>query len=559
MSEDTASWDRAALALQILTVADAGIGGAVIRMRAGPARDSVLDPLTARNPRKIYPAISHDQLFGGIDLAATLESSQLIENESFFIRKCTIVLTMSERCGVALAAKLAQELDKDAGHLIIALDEGAEQDEHTPPALAEQLALHIEPQGRMPPGWAPVPAGTGISAAGVKTTPEAIEALAALAAAFGIDSMRAPLLALRVARAHAALQGRSIITQEDVGVAAELTYPQRATRVPHESETPEVPPSPPEDPPEDLPEEDGTQDGETMQLPDGDMLLAAVKALLPSDLLAGLVPAGTTRGSSGAGAGQRRKGNRRGRPLPSRPGRLDGRARIDLVATLRAAAPWQTLRKGSVPAGTRSHTSLHIRPSDIRLKRFEEHSDRLLIFTVDASGSAAMARLNEAKGAVELLLGQAYAARDHVALIAFRGTDAELLLPPTRSLVQTKRRLAELPGGGGTPLAAGLQNAALLAEQSRAKGLSPTVILLTDGRANIALDGRPDRKAAQEDADRMASVMTTQNVASLVIDMSNRPQDPLRTLAARLNAPYLAMPRADAERLSAAVSGALDG
>ncbi|MFK7765184.1 MAG: VWA domain-containing protein, partial [Roseobacter sp.] len=204
-------------------------------------------------------------------------------------------------------------------------------------------------------------------------------------------------------------------------------------------------------------------------------------------------------------------------------------------------------------------TSLHIRPSDIRLKRFEEHSDRLLIFTVDASGSAAMARLNEAKGAVELLLGQAYAARDHVALIAFRGTEAELLLPPTRSLVQTKRRLAELPGGGGTPLAAGLQNAALLAEQSRAKGLSPTVVLLTDGRANIALDGRPDRKAAQEDADRIAGILTAQNIAALVIDMSNRPQDALRTLAARLNAAYVAMPRADAERLSAAVSGALEG
>jgi magnesium chelatase subunit D len=284
------------------------------------------------------------------------------------------------------------------------------------------------------------------------------------------------------------------------------------------------------------------------------MLVAAVRALLPPDLLAGLVPAGTGRIQTGGGAGQKRKGNRRGRPLPSRPGRLDGRARIDLVATLRAAAPWQPLRKESAPHGA----GLRIRPSDIRLKRFQEQSDRLLIFTVDASGSAAMARLNEAKGAVELLLGQAYAARDHVALIAFRGTQADLLLPPTRSLVQTKRRLASLPGGGGTPLAAGLQQAALLAEQSRAKGLTPTVVILTDGRANIALDGSADRTAAQKDAEKMATVLCSGNIAALVIDMSNRPQEPLRALSRHLRASYIALPRADAERLTGAVSAALD-
>ena len=170
-----------------------------------------------------------------------------------------------------------------------------------------------------------------------------------------------------------------------------------------------------------------------------------------------------------------------------------------------------------------------------------------------------MSRLNEAKGAVELLLAQAYAARDHVALVAFRGDGAELLLPPTRSLVQTKRRLASLPGGGGTPLAAGLQQAALLAQQSRSKGLTPTVVVLTDGRANIALDGTPDRAAAQADSEQMAQLIHAQNIAALVIDMSKRPQEPLRALSARLGAPYLALPRADAERLTGAVNAALEG
>ena len=557
MSTPQDSWDRAALALRLLCL-DAGfVGGAVIRMRAGPARDQVLAQLAALPLRKIHPTISDDQLFGGLDLSATLNAGQVIENKSLFHKPCTIVLAMAERCGPHLAAKLAQEIDRDAGHAIIALDEGAEEDEKTPNALSERLALHIEPEGRMPAQWPSVPAGTppGDPRKIIPSTQD-IDTLTSLAAVFGIDSLRAPLLALRVARAHAALNGRDTLDEADLGAAAELVYPQRATRIPQEPDTAEEPPAPPSD---DTPEDGDTDKGDNLSLPDGDMLVEAVKALLPADLLAGLVPAGTTRGSTGAGAGQKRTGNRRGRPLPSRPGRLDGNSRIDLVATLRAAAPWQPLRRQSVPAGTPAKSGLHIRPSDIRLKRYQEQSDRLLIFTVDASGSAAMSRLNEAKGAVELLLAQAYAARDHVALIAFRGEGAELLLPPTRSLVQTKRRLASLPGGGGTPLAAGLQQAALLAEQSRARGLTPTIVVLTDGRANIALDGSADRAAAQADAEKMAASLRGQNIAALVIDMSNRPQEALRGLAARLSAPYLALPRADAQRLTGAVSAALDG
>jgi magnesium chelatase subunit D len=383
-----------------------------------------------------------------------------------------------------------------------------------------------------------------------------IAALTALATRFGIDSLRAPTLALAAARTHAALHGRDSVNDDDLQVAASLIYPHRATQIPQDEDPQDDTPPPPDA--SDADKDTGTD--QDLTLPDGDMLIEAVRALLPPDLLAGLVPAGTTRTGGGAGAGKKRKGNRRGRPLPSRPGRLDGQHRIDLVATLRAAAPWQPMRRAAlhgraVPAGT----GLLIRPADIRIKRYQDHSDRLLIFAVDASGSAAMSRLNEAKGAVELLLGQAYAARDHVALIAFRGTEAELLLPPTRSLVQTKRRLANLPGGGGTPLAAGLQQAALLAKQSHSKGLSPTVILLTDGRANVALDGTPDRARAAEDADHLAQILRAQGTASLVIDMGNRPTAALRQLAARLDGPYLALPRADAQRLTGAVSAALDG
>jgi magnesium chelatase subunit D len=94
------------------------------------------------------------------------------------------------------------------------------------------------------------------------------------------------------------------------------------------------------------------------------------------------------------------------------------------------------------------------------VSRFKQRRETTTIFVVDASGSAALHRLAEAKGAVELLLADCYVRRDRVAMLAFRGKGAELMLPPTRSLVRAKRSLAGLPGGGGTPLAAGMDAAA---------------------------------------------------------------------------------------------------
>jgi magnesium chelatase subunit D len=226
------------------------------------------------------------------------------------------------------------------------------------------------------------------------------------------------------------------------------------------------------------------------------------------------------------------------------------------VATLRTAAPWQALRRAAAPQAA---PGLLIRPSDIRIRRYDQPSDRLLVFAVDASGSAAMARMAEAKGAVEILLAEAYARRDHVALVGFRGAGAEILLPPTRSLVQTKRRLAGLPGGGATPLAAGLREAAGLARQARQRGLSPALVLLTDGRANVALDGAQDRARAAEDALRMARMVAADRLQALVIDTAARPQPALVALAGAAGGRYLALPRAEARGLSGAVAAALGG
>jgi hypothetical protein len=142
--------------------------------------------------------------------------------------------------------------------------------------------------------------------------------------------------------------------------------------------------------------------------------------------------------------------------------------------------------------------------SDVRVRQFEERSDRAIIFVVDASGSAALARLAEAKGAIELLLGEAYARRDHVALVAFRGDGADILLPPTRSLVQTKRRLGQLAGRGRHAAGLGAEGGAGTCGLAQGKGMTPSIALLTDGRANVDLSGIANRAQAAEDAKLMA-------------------------------------------------------
>lgn len=543
---------RAALALDLLSL-DPGLGGLVIRARQGPVRAALLErfdrlPL----PRhRLHPQVTDEALYGGLDLAATLAAGRLVQEQGLLAEPSALVLAMAERCSSGLTARLAGALDEGRGHALIALDEGTETEEACPEALIDRVAFHVDLSGVSPMslafGDAPDLDAARARRDTMPVTVDLHRQVTELAAAFGITSIRAPLFTLRAARALAALWDCDA-DAEVMQLACALTLSHRATQVPEapEGEPDNAPPEPPRDE-----GQTGEQDSETLDLPQ-EMLIEAVQALLPPDLMA-RIRSKALRGGHGSGAGAARKGNRRGRPLPSRPGRPGSGARVDLVATLRTAAPWQKLRALQAPG----RQGLHIRASDIRVKRFEDKSDRLLIFLVDASGSAALARLAEAKGAIELLLGEAYARRDHVSLVAFRGTGAEVLLPPTRSLVQTKRRLAELPGGGGTPLASGLQAAMGEAMAARRRGMAPTICLLTDGRANIALDGSANRAQAAEDARRVGEAARIAGADALVLDCGIRPEPGLKALAAAMGAPYLALPRADARRLSQAVGAAL--
>lgn len=551
-------WMRAQRALAALAIDPAGLGGMVIRARPGPVRQRLEDGLAVLPLplRRVHPGLDDIQLFGGLDVAASLAGGGLVRQPGLVARAAALVMPMAERVPPGLTARLAGVLDGDTGHCLILLDEGADPDETAPQALTDRLAFHVdlsEIRARDALLRLPAPADMDATRAHlprVEVPDDHLAQLVHLAARFGIHGLRAPLLALRCARALAALDLRNRVTAEHLREAAELVLPGRATQIPQAPDDNDSPEPPPQD------ESEAQGDGAAIKdLPD-ELLVEAISAILPPDLLTRLDRGGATRGGGqGFGAGGKRKGNRRGRPLPSRPGRPDGRARIDVVATLRAAAPWQPLRRAATP-GTRP---LIIHSGDVRLRRTEVHSDRLVILAVDSSGSAALARMAEAKGAVELLLAQAYAKRDLVALVTFRDTCAEVPLPPTRSLVQAKRRIAALPGGGGTPLAAGLRAAHDLALQGLRNGQSPCLALLTDGRGNIALNGSPGRAAAAADARDMARLWRGLGLPAIVIDTANRPGAEGAELAGWLDARYLALPRADARRISAAADAALSG
>ena len=208
-------------------------------------------------------------------------------------------------------------------------------------------------------------------------------------------------------------------------------------------------------------------------------------------------------------------------------------------------------RRDPAPAGA---GPIRFRRDDLRVRRFEERATTVTIFAVDASGSAALARLSEAKGAVELILAQAYVKRAEVALVAFRGTEADLLLPPTRSLTRAKRALAELPGGGGTPLARGIALTRQLADAVMSRGRTPFLVFLTDGSANIGADGSSGRAQANADALTAARGIASAGLDAVVIDISPRPRPEAARIAEAMRARYLPLPFADAKALKAAVT-----
>ena len=604
----------AATIAALFAVDPVGLGGVALRSPACDNRDQWLALLKSLLPtqtplRRVPLNINDTALLGGLDLGATLQAGKPIALRGLLSQADggVLVLAMAERMSLTSAARFGSVLDTGMVALqrdgldtsakaslgLVALDEGASDDEQMPAGLADRLAFRLlmgaQDEDEDGPEWtAQEVLNARERLSQVTIDDEAVQALCAAALALGIDSLRASVFAVRVARAAAALAGSNTVEEEHTGVAARLVLAPRATRLPpaappeneaqdtpaenqeppknSDSDNKSEPPEPPSKPdaPDAENKDESNVDGDQEEAQDEDpglpenlaeLVLEAAQAAIPSGLLArlkmGQLHRAKTPTSGSAGALQ--KNALRGRPVGARKGEPRAGQRINVLETLRAAAPWQKLRQRQQAPTDGQIQRIVVRKEDFHVTRFRQSGQTTTVFVVDASGSSALNRLAEAKGAVELLLADCYVRRDSVAVLAFRGQTAELILPPTRSLARAKRSLAGLPGGGGTPLANAIDAAILLADQLRKKGETPIVVLLTDGKGNIARDGRPGRAQATTDALAAATEMRLRGFSTLLVDTSPQAQDAAKNLAQAMGAQYLALPYAGANSLNQAV------
>jgi magnesium chelatase subunit D len=321
--------------------------------------------------------------------------------------------------------------------------------------------------------------------------------IGALCAAAGVDGLRADLVISRAAAALAGWDGRDEATVDDVRRVAPFALAHRQRRTPF-----------------DEPRENGLDDAlDALDQPDdgdhaGHSETGTARVAAPDLPPQRVIPLRVTRAPTEA-AGRRSPGDgSRGRLIGDRV--PDGPVgAVAVAATARAVAERRALDPES-PA---------VRPEDLREARREQRTGNLLVLAVDASGSMGAPRRMEAvKGAVLGLLVDAYQRRDRVALVAFRGDGAEVLLRATGSVEVARARLADLPTGGRTPLAAGIDAALAVATNpaNHGSGQRPLLVLVSDGRATAAPDGDPIAAAR-----RAAATVRARHVDAVVVDAEN--------------------------------------
>ena len=536
-----------------------------VRAQAGPVIDAWLARFKALLPEmkmsRLQSVMGFADLLGGLDLPATLATGRRVY-EPGLISKCNegllvvpLVTPMASEMasglgsildsGMVAATDPSAESNRKLNLGLVIVDQGELGEDFLPNSLRDRLLFQLDLTN--------VSFGD-VSCASHFESPSAIkpalydvsllEELCAVSMSLGLTSLRPSQQALKVAALHAGIHGRGTIEKEDLSAAIRLSLINRATHLPTEEQSETIEEEVPE------PDEDKNTDSETKSSEDipSDLDVSSVLANLPPELLSNLKNSLRIKREKRltGRSGGKSKSYKRGRPVMSVRGSLGHGRKLDLIATLRESAPWQAMRRERSANPGR----IQVRKRDFYVKRFIKPSESTTIFLVDASGSTAINRLGEAKGAVELLLGESYSRRDHVALISLRGTESELILPPTRSLARARKTLSGLRGGGGTPLAHGFQKAFLLAQDELRKGRTPNLVLLTDGSANIPLSGPVGRAKAMEDALALARSLASLDIGILVIDVGRSATDQARKIADEMMAKYIPMPFASSKNIS---------
>ena len=462
------AWFDAQTTAALLAIDPHGLGGICVKSQFGPIRDAwfaFLETQIAPNAhfQKIPLQIQDEQLLGGLDLEATLQYGKPVYSTGLLAKSHGgfIVLPMAERISPHTIAHILQVVDRgEVRHPqqtseltpcafgMIAFDEGIAPDESMHPRLAEHMAFEVRlDQLGLNDCTDSLEITPTVIAEAKKRLPEIecdasyIESLLQSAAAFGVDSIRAGLFAVRAAKAMAALRNQNAVTEDEVVDAARLVLTHRATRMPSsreeqepdesadDAELPNEEQAPQE---QDIRNQNGDSDTdanepkENIEQPSADdleeLLIEAIKAGIPANALAQLNTelgrANSKHGSKGQ-FGQLQKNANSGRPAESWRGLPKGGKRLDLLKTIRAAVPWQTMRqaesKVKLSSANNQRSRIQIRADDLHVKRYQQRQGVVTVFLVDASGSSATQRLAEAKGAVEQLLADCYIRRDEVA------------------------------------------------------------------------------------------------------------------------------------------------